>query len=160
MLSPYPSIAINILGKRKEKKVTPILIKILNSNREDLKKDIFLALSNINDPRAIEPLMGIVRQGENHRYYLDALMTLATMKYEGALEYVLERAKRADAYENGSIGMLKDFGKPEYIPLLIEIKNKIPDDYYFAKFDRGRIDDAIAHLKSLQQSQSPQEVTK
>ncbi|MBU0634467.1 MAG: HEAT repeat domain-containing protein [Candidatus Omnitrophica bacterium] len=160
LFSPYPGVAIDILAERKEKEAVPSFIKIVESRNPRFKKQVIWALGQINDERAIKPLMFIVKQGQQNEYFIVALRALAYMKYEGALDFILDLAKKPDAYKNESVNMLEAFGDAKYIPILIGIRNKIDINDNFAKFNQSIIDDAIAHLKSLQQSESPQEVTK
>ncbi|MBU0633519.1 MAG: HEAT repeat domain-containing protein [Candidatus Omnitrophica bacterium] len=90
--TPVPSIAIEILAERKEKKAVPRLIKKLKSTNPDLKKFSIVALGKIGDPQAIEPLEKIVNEtqvdieynGMDIPYNILALKALASMKYEPA----------------------------------------------------------------------------
>jgi len=150
--SPYPFPALRVLMERKEKEAVPILINFLKSRINYKRRDAIWALGVIGDERAIRPLMEIVKKGEKCHNYSDALMALSRMKYEGAFPYIVKLAKSKDACANGSIAMLKEFGKPECIPLLLEIKNEISDAAPLAKFDKSRIDDAIKHIESLQKN--------
>jgi hypothetical protein len=147
--SPYPYLSLEILVDRKEKNAVPMLISFLKMKNKDRRQTAIWALGIINDERAVKPLMDIIKEGEGDSDYDTALMALAKMKYDGALPYVLERAKKPDAYRNGSVAMLEAFGKPEYIPILIDIKNRIKDSDPLPKLGRGLVDDAIKHIESL-----------
>jgi len=146
--SPYPMAAMDILVERREKEAVPTLLRMLKRYNKNKRRTAIWALGVINDPRAIEPLMNIVKQGERHPNYINALMALSEMKYEGAFPYVVKRAKEHDAYRNGSVGLLKEFGKPECIPILIGIKNRIKNSDPLAKFGKSRIDDAIKEIEA------------
>jgi len=148
--SPYQLISIEILVDRREKEAIPMFISFLKCKDINRKKTAIWALGAFKDARAIEHLMDIIKDGEKNPNYVNALMALSDMQYEGAFPYVVERAKKGDAYRNGSIGMLKAFGKSECIPILLDIKNRIKDTDPMAKYGRSRVDDAIAHIKALQ----------
>ncbi|MGB2630177.1 MAG: HEAT repeat domain-containing protein [Candidatus Omnitrophota bacterium] len=148
IFSPYPQMAMQILAERKEKKAVPELIKFTKSWNRYYRRTAIWSLGIINDPRAIRPLMEIVSKGESHSNYKDALMALSRMKYEGAFPYVKELAEREDATANGSIAMLREFAKPECIPLLENMRKKIKKNTPLAKFDKSRIDDAIKYIAS------------
>lgn len=150
--SPYPTFAMNILAERKDKDATPALIKLLKSHNKAKRNMATWALSQINDERASEPLMNIVREGEMHPDYHEALLALSVMKYGSAFPYVLKEANKPDAYRNGSVAMLEAFGKPECVPILIDIKNRIKDSDPMPKFGRSLTDDAIKHIESLQKN--------
>ena len=146
--SPYPFIALQILVERKEKKIVPILLKQLKSwNRHDRHNAIW-ALGIIGDERAIGPLMAIIRKGEEDPDYRSALLALSEMKYEGAFPYVIKIAKKEYPKNCGAINLLKEFGEPKCIPLLLEIKNTIKDGTPNARFYQSSIDDAIEEIKS------------
>jgi HEAT repeat protein len=149
--SPHRFMAIKAVNERKEKQAVPILIKQSRSWNNQIRIDAIWSLGVIGDSRAIEPLMKIVREGEKHPNYVNALSALSKMRYDGAYKYVVERAKKPDAYRNGSVGMLKEFGRPESIPLLVEIKKNVPSDVegFGRTFSISQINDAIEYLESL-----------
>lgn len=146
--SPYPYLSLKILVERREKNAVPLLISFLKMQNRDRRQTAIWALGVISDERAIKPLMEIIEKGEDNPDYNAALVALATMKYEGAFPYILERAKKPDAYRNGSIAMLEAFGKPECIPILMDIKNRIKDSDPMPKLGRGLVDDAIKRIES------------
>jgi hypothetical protein len=150
--SPYPYLSLKILVERREKKAVPLLIGFLKMQNIDRRQTAIWALGVINDKRAIKPLMEIIEKGENNSDYSDALLALATMKYEGAFPYILERAKKPDAYRNGSIAMLEAYGKSECIPILVDIKSRIKDNDPMPRLGRGLADDAIKNIE-LQNAQ-------
>lgn len=148
IFSPYPQTAIKVLAERKEKQAVPELIKLTKSWNKHIRRDAIWALGLINDKRAIAPLMKIVKEDEKKEEYGWALLSLAKMQYEGAFSYVVKLAKADDALANGSIALLREFGRPECIPLLLGIKNKIKDTDPLSKFDKSQIDDAIKYIES------------
>ncbi len=148
--NPYPSIALRVLAERKEKKAVPVLLKWLKSWDTSKRRDAIWALGIIGDERAIEPLMDIIRKGEKHPNYNIVLLALSEMKYDGIFPYLEKIAKEPYPKCTAVITDLKEFGKPECIPLLLEIKSKINNNAPLAKFDKSRIDDAIKHIEYLQ----------
>jgi len=149
IFSPYPQTAISVLADRKDKSAVPSLIRLLKVWNPHIRRDAIWALGVIDDSRAIEPLMDIVKSGEKNSDYVNALSALSKMRYEGAYNYVVERAKEPDAYRNGSVEMLKNYGKPESIALLLEIKNNIKDSDPMAKAGRIEIDKVISYIEAL-----------
>ena len=147
--SPYPSTALNILVERKEKRAIPSILGFLHSWDKSRRQTAIWALGVIGDKRAIEPLMKIARKGNKDPDFRVALVALSDMKYDGAFPYIAEIAKREYPKNCGAINLLKEFGKPESIPLLLKIKSTIKDDSPNAKFYKSSIDDAIKHIKSL-----------
>ena len=149
MGNPYPSMALKILVERKDKKAVPVLIKQLYSSNKSVRNDAIWALGVINDTRAVPYLMDIVRHGAKGTNYINALTALSKMHIEDAFPYVVELAKQDTAKSNGSIVMLREFGKAEGIPLLEAIKLKIKDTDPLASFDKSQIDKAIEHIENL-----------
>lgn len=150
--APHSSIALNILVERKEKKAVPTILKFINFWEKGRRQTAIWALGIIGDPRAIEPLMKIVKKSEKHLDYRTALSALSHMKYEGAFSYIAEIAKKPYPKNCGAISLLKEFGKPESITLLQEIKGTIKDGTPHAKLYKSSIDDAIKHIESLQKN--------
>ena len=148
--SPYPMAALEVLVDRHENKAVPILLKFLDCKSRARRQAAIWALGIIGDKRAVGPLMQIIRKGEKHPDYRVTLRALSEMKYEGAFPYVEQIAKKPYPESSGAITYLKEFEKPEGIPLLQAIKSQIKDTDPLARFDRNRIDDAIEHIRSSQ----------
>ncbi|MBU0633514.1 MAG: hypothetical protein KKA52_00445, partial [Candidatus Omnitrophica bacterium] len=157
---PQSSIALDILVERKEKEAVPTILKFLNSWNKGRRQTAIWVLGVIGDNEAVTPLMSIVRKGDKHPDFRTALVALTDMSYDGVFSFVVEIAKKEYPKNCAAINLLKKFDKPESIALLSEIKSTIKDGSPNAKFYKVLVDDAIAHLKSLQQSQSSQEVAK
>ncbi|MBI4846464.1 MAG: HEAT repeat domain-containing protein [Candidatus Omnitrophica bacterium] len=156
IFSLQSSLALDVLVERKEREAIPLFLKLLRSRNNEKRKIAFWALASINDPTTVASLMEIVQKGEDHQDYIDALITLSQMRYEGALPYVIKLAEKFDADVNGSIGMIKDIGNPELIPVLKDIKARINPRDTFAKLSNSLIDEAIAYLESIQKQQEEQ----
>jgi HEAT repeat protein len=150
MSSPYPQMAIKVLAERKEKKAVPELIKLTKSRNKHISRDAIWALGLINDERAIEPLMDIIRNGKNNENYGWALLSLSKMKYEGVFPLIVEIAKSNYPANTEAITLLEEFGKPETIPLLVQIKNTIKGNSFADRLDKTSVDNAIKHIESLQ----------
>ncbi|MDP8258929.1 MAG: HEAT repeat domain-containing protein [Candidatus Aadella gelida] len=146
-LSPYPGLAVKVLAERGDKEAVPALIKLLSSWNKYIRRDAIWALGIIGDNRAVEPLMNIVKKGEKHPDFRPALVALSDMKYDGVFSYIVEIAKKEYPENCGAIGLLKEFNKPESIPLLLEIKSTIKDGIPNAKFYKSSIDDAVEYLE-------------
>ena len=154
--SPYPGYAIEILAERKEKKAVPKFMIILSSKRNHLKREVVWALGQIRDLRAIAPLMDIIQKGEGNAFYFDALEALSNMHYEPVFPILLELAKRKDRVF-GIVGMLRDFGNPEVLPILRRFRAEVPkDNSIISRLDLKTINEAIAHLESIQKEQNHQ----
>jgi len=144
--SPYPQIAIQILTERKEKKALLDLLKLSKSWNRHIRRDAIWALGLINDPRAIEPLMNIVRKGDKYTDFRTALIALSDMKYDGVFPYIVEIANKEYPKNCAAISLLKEFGKPESISLLLKIKGTIKDGTPNAQFYKSSINDAIKEI--------------
>lgn len=145
-----PYHAFMVLGERKEKTAVPEIARFLRSRRSYYRQEATYALAEIDDPRAIGPLMEIVKKGQKHPSYFDALWALSRMKSEEAYPYVIEYAKAENASRNGSVAMLEKYGKTEDIPILLGIKEGIKDSDPWARHSRDEIGKAIEHIKSAQ----------
>ena len=156
LFSPYPEYAIEILVERQETKAVPKFIRILQSRRNYLKPDVMWALGMIKDPRAINPLLNIVKRGAENAYYYDALEVLSKMQYDPVFPIVLDLAHQEERMF-GIVGMLRDFGKPEVIPILKKFRKDVPkDNSIISRLDLKAIDEAIAHLELIQKQQEQQ----
>lgn len=154
--NPFPKMALYELTKRQDKRVIPILINSLSSGKDDVRYVAITCLGEFYDQRTIDALMNIVEKGENHRDYIRALISLSKLKHYPAFPYVEKLAKKNEQTP-GLINMLEDFGRPEGIPLLLEMRNKIKDDGSIGmRIDIESYDEAIAHLESIQQEQERQ----
>lgn len=149
--APHSSIALDVLVERREKEAVSTILKFLHSWSEVRRQTAIRSLATINDARAIEPLMNILKKGEKHPDYDVALSALADMKYEGAFPYVIEIANKDYPDNCEAITLLEEYEKPESISLLLEIKSKIQDGTPNARFYKNVIDDAIKHIESLQE---------
>lgn len=145
-----PYHAFMVLGERKEKTAVPEITRFLRSRRSYYRQEATYALAEIDDPRAIGPLMEIVKKGQKHSNYFDALWALSRMKSEEVYPYVLEYAKKKDASGNGSVTMLGQYARPESIAALMEIRSKIKDGDVLSKTERKEIDETIERIKSEQ----------
>jgi len=147
--SPYPQIAIQILAERREKEAVPGLIKLLKSRNGHIRRDAILALGLINDKRAIEPLMQIVKQGEKHSEYRWAMISLSRMRHEEVFHIVVDIANKPYPKNCAAIGMLKDYGKEESINLLLKIKDTIKEGSPNYRSYKASINDAITAIRDL-----------
>ncbi|MBI4846345.1 MAG: HEAT repeat domain-containing protein [Candidatus Omnitrophica bacterium] len=155
--SPYPEYSFEILAERKEKKAVLFFIEIVKRKNHRFRSSAIWALGEIGDNRGIAPLMDIVRQGKKQTDYLEALSALSKMKCEEAFPYVLELTKDKDAYSNGSVSLLRLFGKVDTIPVLLTLKKNIKaDGSLVSRIALGQIDEAIAHLESIKKEQEEQ----
>ena len=140
-------IALDVLAKRKDREAVPFILPLLKSPFKYRRHSAIRALADIGDERAEQPLMKILKRGDQHPDYSEALHALSKMKYEPAYIYVSEWAHRSDAPRNGSVYMLKDFGKKESIPLLENIREQVKsDEPVFVE----EIDEEIKIIKSKQ----------
>lgn len=146
--SPYPQIAIQILAERREKEAVPELIELLRSRNGHIRRDAILALGLIDDKRAIEPLMQIVKQGEKHLEYRWAMISLSRMRYEGVFHIVAEIANKPYPKNCSAIGMLKDYGTKESLALLLKIKGTVIDGSPNSRSYLTSINDAIKNIES------------
>ena len=148
-ISPYPSIAIDVLTKRKEPMAVPVFIELTKSRNKMLRSHVIRSLCEIGDKRAIPRLLEIVEAGEikppsdSH----DALYSLCLLGYEPVRPYVLKMLRSPDALNNGSLTMLRNIGKKEDIPTLGEMLNKVSPNDINARSHKGDIRAAIKAIE-------------
>ena len=119
--SPYPYLSLRILIDRKEQSAVPVLISFLKMQNKDRRQTAIWALGVFNDERAVEPLMEIVKKGEENPDYDTALMALARMKYQDAFPYVLKIAKKDFPKNCAAANLLQAYGNTDCVPILLEI---------------------------------------
>ena len=125
----YSGTAISILVERGEKRAVPIFLKQIKSKDDQTRLSAFIALSELKDPRAIEPLMAVVKQGEGHEDYLDALEALSALHYDLIYPQVLELVK-SNSENAYVVDMLFNFSdKPDILPALKNIAETDPERY-------------------------------
>lgn len=148
-VSLYPTVAMEVLAERKEKKAVPELIKFTKSWNPDRRYQSIRALGLIGDPRAVEPLLEIVREDEikGNRYYRSALLSLCQIGYEPIRPIILEQLKQPDGTSNGATTMMEYVGKKEDISLLEKMLDEINGDDISSRLDRKGIKKAIEAIK-------------
>jgi len=149
---PAPSwdgVAGNILARRKDLSREQKLVRVLNSDWSIERRRSSLSILFIwNEPKAIDLSMKIIESNRENPLYIDALRHLSHRKYEPAYPYVVALAKESDPFANGSIGMLKNFGKTESIPLLQAMVDRVrPQDKMVERMDKSSILNAIHSIK-------------
>ncbi|MDD4894936.1 MAG: HEAT repeat domain-containing protein [Candidatus Omnitrophica bacterium] len=142
----YSGAATTILRARNNNTMdeTDKIMHIIKNGRN--YRGRYLALSILffwDKQKAIDLSMEIIRSGRKHPLYEDALLHLAHIKYEPAFPYVIDLAKSPDKYNNGSIMLLEEFGKPEAIPILEEMLK----DPNVLRIDKNAVRDAIKSIK-------------
>ncbi|MDD4013009.1 MAG: HEAT repeat domain-containing protein [Candidatus Omnitrophica bacterium] len=145
--SPYPSMAISILGERKAEEAVPALIKKLSSRDRGTRQTAITALGEIGDRKAIPDLMKIVTtRSENDYEYRLVLESLAKMKSEEAYPYVVYLAKKKNPI---SIALLREYADPKTISMIEDMGAKFSGNDILDEVYRPRIDEAIAHIKKV-----------
>lgn len=120
-------IAAEILSERKERLAMPILLLHLHSPFWINRQMAIHELGEMGDPRAITPLMRIVKKGASNENYINALYALSKLKYEPALPIVIDLLK--NEHKLAALEMLGYFGKAETLPLLRNIAENDVDKY-------------------------------
>ncbi|NQT33019.1 MAG: HEAT repeat domain-containing protein [Candidatus Omnitrophica bacterium] len=81
--NPYPSVAIDILGSRKDMGAVPRLIEILNSWNPRRRRTAIRVLGKIGDKKAIGPLLKITKEyNADSMDYKLAVRSLEKLGYE------------------------------------------------------------------------------
>lgn len=147
--SPYPDMAMSILGKKKEKAAIPHLVRKLRSWNGFTREDAIRALAEIGDKGTIPLLLDLVKSKTEKDYeYKLALEALAGMGSEEAFPYIIQLAK---GHDGASISMLKAYGRQDTIPLLEAMREDMTGEKTTDSLRKKSIDEAIEHIK-LQQS--------
>jgi HEAT repeat protein len=155
--NPYPGTALAILAERKEKKIVPIFLKGMKSPDVYVRHSAMMALADIGDERAIEPLMEIVRKatidyGYNGNLmpdYVVALMALSKMRYEPVYHYAIEFATskvEPNNLKGYGVIMLGNFENPEALPILKQIAQEKNLPWY----SEGNVKNAIKQIEAAQ----------
>lgn len=121
----------------------------INQSRHPRKAVSSLSvLFAIDEGQAISIALNILREGEANPLYKDALLQLAHIRNPDAFVYLIEYAKKPDGYNNGSVNMLKHYGRPDAIPVLEDMLNKINEkDSFVRALLQSTIQEAIKSLK-------------
>ena len=133
----YSGTAAMIIVERKEKRAIPEFLKLIKSPNEQTRISAFIALGEIGDERAIEPLMEIIKEGRANKDFLSAIDALSIMHYEPIYPEILQMAK--DNYHTSwVVDMLERFPeKPETLPALKNISKSDPEGYIRDKANRA-----------------------
>ncbi|MDD4013010.1 MAG: hypothetical protein PHW14_02300 [Candidatus Omnitrophica bacterium] len=148
IFDPYRVIAASVLCERKDPKVVPYLIRELKSWNRSRRSTAMMELGKIGDERAIAPLMKIATgsrvdltyDGVATPDYIQALESLAKMKYKEVRQYAVEFAalkNDLNDFRAYGITMLEYLEDPQAIPLLLKISKNDPEDYIRHKAQRA-----------------------
>jgi len=122
------AIAARVLINRKDEKLVPDYIAILESDIPRFRAMAIKALGEIGDERAIQPLLKIVNKGQDDEYYLISLQALAKMKYGPIIPEIMRLfnrgSKKDERFANYAIDMLANFSTPEVIGFLQKVKSE------------------------------------
>jgi len=146
----WDGVAGNILAKRKDLSKESKLIKIVLADPSQRKRASTLGVLFSWDIKTASDLsMGFIKEGGKHPLYYIAMLHLSHVKHPPAFPYLEQMAKQPDGYENGSVNMLKDFGRPEAIPILEKMLSDIKEkDPFVESLLKGTILEAIKSLKN------------
>jgi hypothetical protein len=122
-------IAEVVLRGRDDKRVVDVLLDLISSNDDQIRRSAFQSLAFWNDPRIPPILEKVVKQGRGDRDYLDALDCLSIMHYDPIYLEILRNAR--DGHELAlTVGMLERFPeKTETLPALRKIAEGAPELY-------------------------------
>ena len=136
-------ISEKILRERDEKRSIPILISLMKSENETIRRESIHSLGMWQDENAAAALAEIVRQGRSNRDYIDALYALSLMHYDPMYSEILKNAR--DGYETSlTVAMLENFPeKPETLSALEKIASQASENYV-----RANAKDAIGKIKA------------
>jgi hypothetical protein len=136
--SPYPKMALEILSLRGEKRVVPVLLKLLKSKKSRVRVKALSLLCNVKDPQAFNSLLNFFQSSKHDDFERSlALRALSYYQYEGVYPEIIKMTTSKNTVSS-SIDMLINYpDKKEVIQLLQKIYETDPDPYirdkaYFA----------------------------
>ena len=138
----FVGMAGGILLDRNACEAVPFLIKLLNSNNDQIKTSAFVVLGEFKDNRAIEPLLSFVNKGRNNPNFLNAIDALSIMHYEQIYPEILQMTN--DNYHGSwAVDMLERYPEnPQTLPALQKIADTDPEQYI-----REKAKEAIEKIK-------------
>ncbi len=134
--------AADALGSIGGRRTVALLAPFVNSEDQDLAREVLLALGVVGHPDAMEPLMGALRSNDSSRR-LDAVRAIAARRDSEAAE-ALQWTAATDASEavaEAAIKELAAMATPESIAALLRLRS-----------DRRLREQAILHISRLGRS--------
>lgn len=130
----WSELIVKEVSDRKEKHAVTKLIKLLSSPFKSQREEAIRALGEIQDSRAIEPLMNVVKKEKMDYEYFLTLQVLSKFHHKDIYRRVINLATtdpKKDPLDNRSysIDMLKNFDTIETNKILRQISISDPKEY-------------------------------
>lgn len=151
--SDKAGVAKALLGQRHNPKLFDTYLKMLNDKSQNVRVAA-RALLQVDKRRASQVYIEELKRSDiTSGEVAQSLAILANLKYKAAYPYLVDYAKRPNAWHTAAADYLADFGDPSALPILREMYEAIPKEYNFSTdFAKDRITKAIKTLEAIKQN--------
>lgn len=154
--SPYPSMALRILSDRGEREAVPYLLELLKSRKVATRINAISALNHIKDPRAIKPLLDMIKtRSQSDPDYFTLLDALAVFQSNEVYPKIIKMVSNNNL-QMSAIDMLQNY--PENSETQVALKQIAENNP--SRYVRDKAYSALEKIKKMKDNKFDEEINK